>query len=198
MNRYLICLVLLSLSLLPMRAGAQDDFEPKRVRQPVGWIEKIRLSPGDLLMYARLDPGRSTSTLYAENFKKMRKNKKLWVSFDLNDRYGTSVRIQREIIRSAKVKGADGKSREEHTVSLGMCLGRAYFEDEVRLIDKKHEEFDLRLGRQALEGNVLIDPATKLTTTPECGERGKDLGPVETLAKSADEGAGGEAGGGAE
>ncbi|NMC63185.1 MAG: hypothetical protein GYA55_08445 [SAR324 cluster bacterium] len=180
MKRYFYSL-LLFLSIFPIFCSAQDEFEPRKKRQTVGWIEKVKISPGDLILQAKLDPGSSYSSIYGENIKKLRKSKKLMVSFELSDRYGTSAKISRDILRSEKIKEPDGKQKEYHVISLGMCLGKSYFEDEVRLIDKKHDDYDIKIGRQALEGNVLIDPSAKLSSSPECGEKGKDLGSVETI-----------------
>lgn len=177
---------------------AQDEFEPRKPKQTVGWIEKVKIYPGDLLLNARLTPGLGTSSMHAENIKKMRKNKKIWVTFEVTDQYGNTSRLSREAIRSAKVKTPEGKNFEEHVVTLGMCLGRTYFEDEVKLVAKKHEQYAIRLGRQALEGNFLIDPAAKMITEPECGERGKDLGPVETVESAEGGEEGSSQGGGAE
>lgn len=183
---------LIVLLFFPVVCRGQEDFEPRKGRQTVGWLEKVRISPGDLVMNAKLDPGKVSSTLYAESVKKMRKGKKLWVSFELTDQYGNSAKISREVLRSEKAKGADGKQREDQVISLGMCLGKMYFEDEVRLTDKRHDEYDIRVGRQALEGNVLIDPGAKLSSSPECGEKGKDLGTVEPISggEGSEEGAG--------
>ncbi len=165
----------------PLTALAQDEYEPPKGHQIVGWLEKLKLSPGDLILRARLDPARNSSSLHAENIKKMRKNRKLWVSFELMDQYGNSGKVSSEIVRTVKVKVDEKKTKEDPVVKLGMCIGRTYFEDEVRLTDKKHEEYDMKLGRQALEGNFLIDPGAKLTSNPECGDRGKDLGEAQPI-----------------
>lgn len=174
-------LIALLTMFCPLFVSAQDEYEPPKGHQTVGWIEKLKLSPGDLILRARLDPAKNSSSLYAENIKKMRKNRKLWVSFELMDQYGNSGKVSSEVIRTVKVKVDEKKTKEDPVVRLGMCLGKTYFEDEIRLTDKKHEEYDMQLGRQALEGNFLIDPGAKLTSNPECGDRGKDLGETEPI-----------------
>ena len=176
--RLLINGLLLSILCVSFPLHAQEGSDAPAKKQVVGWIEQVKVFPGEFTMQAKLDAGFSKSSIHAENVKKVRKGKKLFANFELTDRFGTTGKLSREVIRSEKVKDAEGKTKEEHVVMLGMCLGSRYFEDEVRLTSKTREAYDMKIGRQALEGNVLIDPASKSITSPDCGDKGKDLKPL--------------------
>ena len=177
-----IILVFVSIFYFVPFSFAQEDGEapaPKAIvckeRQVIGIMEKVKVFPGELLMHAKIQPGLRTSSIYVENMRRVRKGKKILAIFEMADQYGNEAKAMREIVRSVKIKGGDGKTREEFVVVMGMCLGKKYFEEEISLTSQQHDEYEIKLGRQTLEGNVLVDPGSKYITGPDCGEKGKDL-----------------------
>ena len=49
----------------------------------VGWIEKVRIYPGNFLVHAKLDSGAEYSSLDAANLTQFDRDGKPWVRFDL-------------------------------------------------------------------------------------------------------------------
>ena len=51
----------------------------------VGWIEKVRIYPGNFLVHAKLDSGAEYSSLDAANLQEFERDGKTWVRFDLTE-----------------------------------------------------------------------------------------------------------------
>ncbi len=47
----------------------------------VGWVEKVQIHPGNLLVEARLDTGADTSSLHCDCITSFDRNGEKWVSF---------------------------------------------------------------------------------------------------------------------
>ena len=54
----------------------------------VGWIEKVRIYPGNFVVHAKLDSGAEYSSLDAANLTEFDRDGKRWVRFDLSERDG--------------------------------------------------------------------------------------------------------------
>jgi hypothetical protein len=140
----------------------------KRVKQPLGWVEKVQITPEGLEIHAKLDPGSDTSSIHADNIEHFKKNGKKWVKFTVGDRNGRSRVLEKRVIRIAKIKHSSGKTIKRATVELGICLGHTLMEDEVTLADRSHLEYEMLIGRSFLAGNVVIDPSLTFTMEPTC------------------------------
>lgn len=154
---------------------ADSEFE----RKVVGWSEKIRLEDGTLLLHAELDPTRQNSAVRVDEIEKFKaaekkekssKKKIHHVRFTLRDRYGHEKTFERPIVRLQRIRTASGKTRTEYVVELGICLGDRYVEDEFVVSKAKISDFEVRLGRETLEGHFVIDPALTYTVLPSCPE----------------------------
>lgn len=165
--------ILTAISLLLLLIFAPSNLiaekKEKIVKRPVlGWLEKAVVFPGELALHAKLDTGRLGSTIVASNIERFTKGKNSWVRFVLKDRYGKEAKIERKILRHATLKSRTGKIYTEYVVELGFCMGGKYFEDELSLSSVTGQPYEIRLGRQSLEGHYQIDPAVTYTTKPDC------------------------------
>jgi hypothetical protein len=159
---YALGLTLFCLSFLfPSLSAAQN-------KQHFGWVEKVKILPEDLVVQAKLDTGAENSSLHAGNLNEFKKNGQPWIKFDLTNRYGKTVTIEREVIRIARVKGAKDKIYHRPVVRLGVCLGQEYMEVEVNIRDRTGYEYAMLIGRSYLAGNVIVDPAVMFTVEPNC------------------------------
>jgi len=137
-------------------------------KQVVGWVEKVRIYPGDLLIQAKLDTGAKTSSLNCDCMNFFERNGVEWVRFSLTNDEGATVSLEREIYRNSQIKRHFGENQERPVVKLGVCLGNAYQEVEVNLVDRGGLNYQMLIGRTALEGRFVIDPAATYTTKPRC------------------------------
>jgi hypothetical protein len=158
--------VALLAAVAPSRAAQQDAL-------PVaGWLERARISPGEVVMEAKLDSGALTSSLHATNIEKFERDGKGWVAFDVaGDDDGRRVRIERPIVRVAQVKSALGTDESRLTVTLGICIGSVYRVTEVNLADRNNVTKPLLIGRRFLRGRLLVDLKRRYLLEPACTKK---------------------------
>jgi len=137
-------------------------------KKVVGWIEKVRISPGNFIVHAKLDSGAEYSSLDAANLTHFERNGKPWVRFDLTEREGQKITIERPLLRWAPIKRHNQEPQRRPVIKLGVCLGNIYQETEVNLINRKNYQYRMLIGRKFMEGLVIIDPSAKYTVEPQC------------------------------
>jgi hypothetical protein len=138
--------------------------------QIVGWIEKVRLYPGNFVVHAKLDSGAEYSSLHAGNLQEFQRDGRRWVRFDLTNREGQKITMERPLLREATIKRHFLKAQKRPVIKLGICLGRIYQETEVNLVDRSGFLYRMLIGRKFMEGLVAIDPAAKYTVEPSCSK----------------------------
>jgi hypothetical protein len=161
---YALGVSLMGVLLLAMPASAG----PKKV--VVGWIEKVRLFPGNFTVHAKLDSGAEYCSLHAANLTEFQRQGRTWVRFDLDNREGRKITIERPLLRKATIKRHFLKSQKRPVVKMGICLCRIYKEAEVNLVDRSGFQYRMLLGRKFMNDAVIIDPALKYSVEPECPE----------------------------
>ena len=163
--REFILILLALLSVLPtaISVGAQE-------KVVVGWIEKVRIYPGDLLMKAKLDTGATNSSLNTPSINEFDRNGERWVRFDVIGGDGKKVTLERKIQRVARIKRKAAGSQERPVVILGICLGNHFKEVEVNLVDRSNFLYPILIGRSYMAGDLIVDPSSKYVTTPNCKE----------------------------
>ncbi len=145
-------------------------FTPPRVeaKQQVGWIENVRIHPGDILVRAKLDTGAQTSSLNCECQQTFSRDGEQWVRFTLTNHKGESVQVERKIHRVARIKQHGGGVQERLVVILGICLGDIQKQVEVNLVDRSGFNYQLLIGRSFLKDDFIIDPSSTYTVAPHC------------------------------
>jgi hypothetical protein len=163
----------LLLALLVLAAGFLYLAGPAGAgeKKVVGWVEKIRIDPGGVVLSAKLDSGAEYSSLDARNITFFRRDGANWVRFDLDTHQGKSVTLERRVIRRATIKRHFAGSQKRPVISLGVCLGSFYQETEVNLVDRSGFQYPMLIGRKFMAGALLIDPSRKYTVEPNCGEQ---------------------------
>jgi len=139
-------------------------------KKVVGWIEKVRIYPGNFIVHAKLDSGAEYSSLDAPNLTQFERNGKPWVRFDLTEREGQKITIERPLLRWAPIKRHNQDPQRRPVIKLGVCLGNIYQETEVNLINRQNYQYRMLIGRKFMEGAVIIDPEAKYTLEPQCQE----------------------------
>jgi len=137
-------------------------------KQVVGWVEEVCIYPGNLVIRAKLDTGARNSSLNTSHITEFERQGKRWVRFEVTNRYGKTVTIERKAHRVVKIKNHDSTPQPRLAILLGICLGSFYKEAEVNLADRSHFNYQMLIGRSFLAGNLIVDPSTKYTTKPIC------------------------------
>jgi hypothetical protein len=146
------------------RGGESDE------RVVIGWVEKVVVGKEDLHFHARMDPGRTASTLHAEEMSIRRRSGQEVVSFLLKDRYGHSHKFEKPLLRRIQLRDSRGNVREAPVVQLSLCIAGRYAEDEIILSDRSKLSHEMLIGRQTLEEHFLIDPSRTFSVEPSCPE----------------------------
>lgn len=134
----------------------------------IGWVEKIRIYPAELVFNAKVDTGARNSSIHAKNIEDFERDGQAWVRFDVVNQKEESVTLELPLLRQATIKRHFGKRQYRHVVMLGICLGNIYKETEVTLVDREGFLYDMLLGRSYLKGNFIIDLSETFTSSPTC------------------------------
>jgi len=89
--------------LIPDGASAMD----KKV--VVGWVERVRIFPGNLVVTAKLDTGADNSSLHVADFQLFTRDGSQWVRFEAFDEAGRTVSLERPVL-SAWQRSRDTKN----------------------------------------------------------------------------------------
>ena len=156
-----------ALWLLLMSAFARPGYSLKK--EILGWVEHVRVGKSRLELTAKLDTGADTSSLDASKIRRFRgKSGNRWVEFRVEDQTGRRIRFKKPLVRTAYIKEHKGPSQKRSVVMMEVCLGEYLQEIEVTLVDRSDFAYPVLLGRNALEGLAVIDPAMTLTKEPRC------------------------------
>ncbi|MGK5092109.1 RimK/LysX family protein [Deltaproteobacteria bacterium TL4] len=149
--------------------------ESPLVAQPkitVGWLEMVRLYPGNLKLRAKMDTGARSSSLNAPLFEKFQREGADWVRFEVRERNkngkGKAVYLEKMIQSTIKIKRKGGGLEERPVVRMGICVGNVYKELDMNLLDRSNFNYQVLIGRGDLEKYFIIDPALTFTIKPKC------------------------------
>ena len=113
---------------------------------------------------ARIDSGAKTSSIHAFNIQTFRRRGELWASFEVhpiqNDRH-TVVRCERPIVDRRSVKSSSGVAETRYVVTSSLEMGDETWDIELTLANRDSMGYRMLLGREAMTGRLLIDPAQR-------------------------------------
>ena len=139
-----------------------------QAKEVVGWVEKVTIHPGDLVVKAKIDSGAKTSSLNCRCYNFFKRDGKQWVKFTVVNYEGEITELEQPVVRIAKIKRHYGEMQERPVVKLGLCLANKYKETEFTLIDRSGLNYQVLVGRQFLQEDFLIDPGETFTRKPVC------------------------------
>ncbi|WP_092410187.1 ATP-dependent zinc protease family protein [Dokdonella immobilis] len=151
----------------PSRRGASsaaEQVKPLRTvgrKQVLGWKESVVLSGlGGIRLIAKLDTGARTSALHAVDILYIRHRSAIWVEFDLPDiDQSKRHRFRLPLAEHRSVKSSIGTSQIRPMVVLELCMAGQRWSTEVTLTDRSDMELPMLIGRSALKGRFVVDPA---------------------------------------
>ena len=167
-RRIVVSLAVLLCLMTPMQVMADN-------LRTLGWLEWAWLQPGGVKIKTKLDTGAKTSSIYAVDIAPFEREGELWVRFriplekrsDDSSRAGDIV-LERLVERETRIKDHEDASRRRYVVMLEMCMGGHNFNTPVTLADRGRFNYPLLLGRLALQGRAVVDPARIFTASRSC------------------------------
>lgn len=111
---------------------------------------------------ARIDSGAKTSSLHAFNIRGFERDGENWVSFEIhpiqNNRW-VVIQCETKSIDKRMVKSSSGIAETRHVVRVPITLGEDTWDIELTLANRDSMGLRMLLGREAMNGRVLVDPS---------------------------------------
>lgn len=126
----------------------------------IGWIEHVDLPDwGVTGLRAKADTGARSSALHVEDVKELPRDR---VRFDVildRRRRHRRVHCVADVVRRSRVRSSSGHYETRLFVSTKLRIGPVTREVELSLVDREQMTIRMLLGRSALAGAFLVDPA---------------------------------------
>ncbi len=127
----------------------------------VGWREWVALPDLGLpAVKAKVDTGAKTSSLHAFDLETFREDGRERVRFavhPLQKNEGVAVRAVADVIDERTIVSSNGQEELRIVIRTPLHLGDAVWPVELTLTDRRAMRLRMLLGRQALEGRLLVD-----------------------------------------
>ena len=131
--------------------------------QVVGWREWLSLPElGVDHIKAKVDTGARTSALHAFLVEPYRQHGSQWVRFRIHPWQRNSdivVECTAPVKDHRVVSDSGGHRERRYVIETLLTLGGVSWSAEITLTDRESMQFRMLLGRTALDGNFLVDPA---------------------------------------
>jgi hypothetical protein len=133
-----------------------------------GWHEKVALPDlGIEQAFAKLDTGADSSTLHARDIAIVGKGDARRVEFtapllrrqeSCKEWPGGGVRrVQAPLVEERIIRSSNGEDEARVVIATQLVLGELTFEARFSLTSREGLRFPLLIGRDALQGRVLVD-----------------------------------------
>ena len=116
------------------------------------------------IIKARIDSGAKTSSIQANNIKKIIKNGETWVIFDvcpIQDNSSLNVSCESKVIDIRIIRSSTGESQKRYVIKTNICIEQIIFEVELTLAERDGMEYRMLLGREALSYRFLVDSSKR-------------------------------------
>ena len=139
---------------------------PRRTRSSrlvIGWREWVALPDWDVpWIKAKIDTGARTSALHAYDMETLERDGAAWARFTIHPWQGSSadsVVVEAPLLDSRAVRSSSGSARVRPVVITTVELAGGAVPVEVTLTRRDEMGFRMLIGRQALRGAFIVDPA---------------------------------------
>ena len=126
----------------------------------VGWRENVSLPALKLFdLKAKIDTGAKTSALHADDIKFVSVKGNKYVRFNVESEEGHKKSIRLRFLEEREIKSSTGQKTIRPVVKTTIKMGKSEFDIEITLINRDLMGFKMLIGREALNGRFLINPA---------------------------------------
>ena len=129
----------------------------------IGWREWVSLPElGIDLIKAKIDTGARTSALHAFDVKVISKNRKKMVRFKIHPDQKDATKVVKaigELVEMRQIRNSGGSLSLRPVIRTAVTLGIFSWKIELTLINRDEMGFRMLLGREALRGHLLVNPA---------------------------------------
>jgi hypothetical protein len=151
-----------------------EELPVAKERQVVGWVERVKIYPENIIFDAKLTPGSDGNVMHAEKIEPFKKGDEKWVSFETSDKFENVSKVERKVISKTRFTTTNGKKESRYRVAIPICIAGQYLELEFALANRNIFRQPMRIGGDSLAGHFIIDPARTKTTKPICNITGSE------------------------
>jgi hypothetical protein len=134
----------------------------------IGWREWLALPDlGISAIKAKIDTGARTSALHTFCLETFREDGRLKVRFGvhpLQRKKKPEIHCVADVVDRRRVTSSAGQSELRYVIHTTVVLGGMKWPIELTLTNRKLMRFRMLLGRNAITGRLLIDPAKSYLT----------------------------------
>ncbi|EED31977.1 alpha-L-glutamate ligase, RimK family [gamma proteobacterium NOR5-3] len=115
---------------------------------------------------ARVDSGAKTSSLHAFNIHMFNRGGEKWISFEVHPiqrNRKTTVRCEAPVVDRRFVKSSSGDREKRYVIASTVHIGGSSFDIELTLSNRDTMGYRMLLGREAMSGRMLVDPAASFS-----------------------------------
>jgi ribosomal protein S6--L-glutamate ligase len=115
---------------------------------------------------ARVDSGARTSSLHAFNIHPFNRGRDKWISFEVHPiqrNRKTTVRCEAAVVDRRFVKSSSGDREKRYVIASTVHIGGSSFDIELTLTNRDTMGYRMLLGREAMSGRMLVDPAASFS-----------------------------------
>lgn len=141
---------------------------PVDAKDIIGSVEKVGIENANFSIDAKIDTGARNSSLNATNYHLSQKGKEKWIRFDVTNRDGKAITLEKQITRFAKIKRKEASTQQRPVIMLDICIGKLRKQVEVNLVNRSNFNYQMLIGRTVLHGNFIVDVQKRYTQNPSC------------------------------
>jgi hypothetical protein len=142
----------------------------------VGWREWVALPTlGIAAIKPKIDTGARSSSLHAFNVETFERGGATWVRFDVHPiqrEDKTIVRAEARVLEFRHVRSSSGHQTLRPVIRTDLVLGGRRWTVELTLAARDEMGFRMLLGREAMRGRFVVDPARSFLLSKAPGRRG--------------------------
>jgi hypothetical protein len=134
----------------------------------IGWREWLTLPDlGIQAIKAKVDTGARTSALHTFGLETFEKDGMLKLNFGIHPlqrRKDIEVNCVADVVDRRRVTSSVGQSEMRYVIRTTVALGEFKWPIELTLTNRRSMRFRMLLGRAAISGPLLVDPAKSYLT----------------------------------
>jgi hypothetical protein len=127
----------------------------------VGWAEWVSLPDLSIPhIRAKIDTGAKTSALHAFDIRPIERRSGLHVKFETHVKISERQRVVRceaLVVDERRVRSSSGEQEDRYVICTTLRVGRRRWPIEITLTTRDLMRFPMLLGREALQGRLLVD-----------------------------------------